>query len=145
MNILPELQMLYTNYLDKAKALHADDNKYASLLKWLFGMSHNPGDKELNPGFYDAVSSCLKKFQSEPYTPEEVSDIVSYMLQASVANADNPIAGLTLVAVHGLLPLAPMLPAEKAAELVDRYQKQYPYRSRFPVQEELLKALKARE
>lgn len=146
MDILPKLKLLYTNYLEESKTLYGNNNKFASLFKWLFGMPHNPGDKELNPKFYDSAAACLKEFQSEPYTPEEALSVVTYVLRTSVENADTPVAGLTLTAVQGLLtPLVPSLPPQKAAELADWYKKQYPYRKRFPAQENLLKALNARK
>jgi hypothetical protein len=143
MDITTKLESLYTPYLDEADTLKRGGNKSASLFKRIFGIKHNPGDKDLNPNFYYAVTACLEEFQSEPYTPEDALAVVEYVLHAAASNTDNPIASFALIQVQGLLtPLVSSLPPEKAANLADWYKKQYPYRNRFPVQENLLKALK---
>lgn len=145
MDIVPRLESLFTNYLEQADTLKSDKNRFASVLGWLFGSHCGPGDKDLNPEFYDAVSACLKEFQSEPFAPEDAVAVVTFVLRISADNAENPVAKWTMVGVQGLLtPLVPSLPPENAVELADWYKKQYPRHKRFPVQEDLLKALKAR-
>lgn len=145
MDVMPKLELLFTNYLEEATALKSDKSRVASVLGWLFGSHCGPGDKDLNPQFYDAVAACLKEFQSEPFTPEDALAAVTYVLRVSAGNAENPVAKWTMIGVQGLLtPLVPSLPPEKAAFLADWYKKQYPRQKRFPVQDDLLKALKAR-
>jgi len=143
MDIMPKLETLYTAYLNEVKTLK-DFNKSTLLFKWLMGTQCNPGDEELNPKFYNAVAACLEEFKSEPYSPEDALAVMTYVLHTAARNADNSNASLTLIGVQGLLtPLILSLPPEKAAKLADWYKKQYPYQNRFPVQENLLKALKA--
>lgn len=145
MDILPNLKNLYSTYFEEAEKLAQNNNPYASMIKWAFGMPHQPGDKTLNPEFYESVAVCLKEFQSQPSTPQETSDVITYVFNASAEHADDPVVGMTLLSIQGLLmPLVPSLLPEQAKKLAGWYSRQYPYRNRFPVQESLLRTLQAK-
>ena len=76
----------------------------------------------------------------------DVCDTVSYMLSAAREHRSSDSAYWMLLASHAMaMPLIDMLTAQQARSLRESYEQDYPRRERFPVQKEVIKALKKRE
>ena len=144
MEIETILQEKYTAYLAQAAALGARSDRPAALLQRLFGSARNPGDNTLNPAFYSDMQHLLEEYARSAPASAEVRRVMEFMLRAAAEHEDDSVAKWMLIAVQGLLaPLAALLSPDDAAAVRAQLTRQYPRRTRFPVQNTLDKALAA--
>ena len=108
----------------------------------LFGigmrLSDEPCHKEL-----DGKIEALCRRAAEEGEPAELRELTERILHAQSEWDGAQVADLMLAAIQRhALPLIPRLRAEERAALGAWYEKQYPRRTRLPVQDQILKALK---
>ena len=134
---MTQLMEIYQDYLTKAVKIR----KKASPFAGIFGMGDDPRKHPCHEEFYEAVETWVKDFS--PSDPAETFKVVEYILQAAVAHENNRDVYWFLYAAHALtMPLIPALNPEDRQTLAEWYNQTYPRRVRFPVQNQVLKALK---
>lgn len=137
MELLEELQSLYTGYLLKTAQLERDRKPADGLL----GMGSGPAADPCHDRFAQELEALLHRMDSLPSS--QLFQALSFIYTAPFAHRDNPSAYWMLQAVHGLtVPLIPRLSPEDAQALRTQYQEDYPRRERLPAQKQVLAALK---
>ena len=134
---MTQLTKIYQDYLAKAEKVR----KKASPLAGIFGLGDDPRKHPCHEEFYEAVEEWVSGYT--PSDPEEVLEVVKYILQAPAAHENNRDVYWFLYAAQALtMPLIPKLnPADRQA-LAAWYDQTYPKRVRFPAQNQVLKCLK---
>jgi len=112
-------------------------------LDGMFGLGNHPGNDACHDALDQAAEALCGRAAAEG-DPASVSALTKEILQAQ-ASWDGPeYAALMLAAVQRhTMNLIPGLSREDRAEIREWYEKHYPRRKRLPVQEQLLKSLKA--
>ena len=137
MELLEELQSLYTGYLLKTQQLERDRKPADGLL----GMGSGPAADPCHDRFAQELEALLHRMDSLPSS--QLFQALSFIYTAPFAHRGNPSAYWMLQAVHGLtVPLIPRLSPEDAQALRTQYQEDYPRWERLPAQKQVLAALK---
>lgn len=142
MSRLEELQEIYTEYIDDMQAA-VKKTKITGGVKSVFtGRTVDPR-QEL---FHKEVSKKMKKILEEEPSCEEAARISDYILHAHEEILEETPAWYMLIAMHGqVLELVSFLEPAQAKQMYEAYEAAFPNkRTRYPVQDDLLKALKKR-
>ena len=112
----------------------------------LLGLGGGAGSERCQDDFVAALKVAVETFAASEPSALDVCDTVSYMLSAAREHRSSDSAYWMLLASHAMaMPLIDMLTAQQARYLRESYEQDYPRRERFPVQKEVIKALKKRE
>ena len=125
--------------------LHAM-NTHARPADGLFGLGRRRGDDPCHDVMDQAVQDLLTRLCADPDAVDQAPGILRLLLEAESARSWPDHARWMLIAAqrHGLL-LVPLLSAADAAALASWYEGLYRRADRFPVQRDLLRALRRRE
>lgn len=137
---MARLRTLYENYLALAEKLEQNKRAFAGFL----GLVPGPGEDPGHDRFAQDLEQLLTGFSHAAPRPEEIRQVLDYVYAAPVEHPQPRSSYWMLLAVHGLtLELIGGLNAADARELADWYEGAFPRRERVPVQNKVLKALKA--
>ncbi|MBE5803575.1 MAG: hypothetical protein E7316_03585 [Clostridiales bacterium] len=135
------LRSLIDEYLCQVDQLLRDAKPSDGLL----GMGKAPQHDPCHEAFDQQVEACLSSAAAQELSSSEASNLAEILLFSEKLRDVPLCAGWMLIAVHRhCLLLVPLLTAQAAADLYERYRKAYPIHRRLPVQRELLKALQQR-
>ena len=142
MSTLEDVQGLYEAYQDQARALERASKPWERL----FGLVGGPQSHPCHEQFIQSLEQTLRAAADRPLPAVEAAALLDYIYFPAPARRRSQDSSCWMrVAVHGLtLDLIPLLRPEDARALRGRYQGDYPRRSRLPVQEKVLDALKRR-
>ncbi len=157
MDTFDALKKCYEEYLRQAVALSAKYSVGAGLLGFGAGAKDDP----CHEAFYEKVgelAGMLKPADAEATaegsaevgvkadgqaSADEVAQAVEQILFAEAPDGEDNGASWMLIAAHAhTLPLIPGLSAERALEMLARYDAAYPKGRRLPVQKKVAAALK---
>ena len=140
---------------DYAAAFQEILSRYASALQaldarshpadGLFGLGRRKGDDPCHDALDREVAALLTGLAADPDAVSQASGLLRLLLEAESSRSWPEHARWMLIAVqrHGQL-LVPLLSPTDAASLAAWYADRYPRSSRFPVQRDLLRALRHR-
>ena len=110
----------------------------------LFGLKLGPSDDPRHDRFADELAALLSDFVAEGPESGEVRAVIEKLYSAAKRYTEPKSAYWMLVAAQGLITrLIPGLDRADAAALAADYDKLWPRRTRLPVQDEVLRQLKA--
>ncbi len=139
---ISRLEALYGSYLETAAALERD-RRFG---EGIFGMKGGPADDPCHERFAEDLRALLESFGAARPSGGELRDVLAWIYDAPQRDRAPKCAYWMLVAVQGLTrPLLGDLAPEDAAALRRQLEKAYPRYARMPVQNELLRELKAAE
>ena len=134
-----EVQTLIEEYAEKAAELERN----RKLGEGLFGITPGPADNPAHDKFVEDLRQMLGQFAAQDPPSEQVLPVLESVYDAAQAHQAVKSAYWMLMAVHGLtVDLIPRLNQADAAELLSRYEAQFPRRVRMPVQKQVISALK---
>ena len=111
----------------------------------IFGFRGGVKDDPCHSRFAEALRAMLADYAASEPDPDEVGEVLLFMMEEPRLYRGHPSAAWMLQAVQGLtMDLVPLLRPDAAAALAAAYEKDYPRSKRLPVQNELLKRLKQR-
>ena len=109
----------------------------------LFGLKFGPSDDPLHERFARDMAELMGDFAAEEPDSSALRAVLEKLFNAAKANPEPRSAYWMLIAVQGLSKeLIPALCREDAAALAKDYESVWPRRSRLPVQDDVLRALK---
>ena len=137
---MEELQKLYTGYLDAVEQAQ----KKLVPASGLFGIGKRLSDDRCHDDFLEALGAYLAK-KADTAASQEAREILERVYDAPIRYQDAPSAvDWIFIAAHGLTrPLIRRLSRQDAQRLLSWYQETYPRRERLPIQNQVLKDLKA--
>ena len=136
------LRGLYADYCAKVAQLERERKPGAGI----FGMKGGPADDPCHERFAEDLRVLLESFGAARPSGGELRDVLAWIYDAPQRDRAPKCAYWMLVAVQGLTrPLLGDLAPEDAAALRRQLEKAYPRYARMPVQNELLRELKAAE
>ena len=111
----------------------------------LFGFGRKKADDPCHDAMDQSVETLVSRLAADPDAVSEVPGFLRLLLEAESARPWPDHARWMLVAAqrHGM-PLVPLLSPSDASDLASWYAARYSRFDRFPAQQTLLKALKAR-
>ncbi len=140
MSGMEQLKARYYAYIRFNRELFAK----ARLIDGLFGLGNDPKKDPGHAQFYRDVAAIVEELASKPPTSEEAEEAVRWILGGEDLASGSPAAGWMMIAAQQHAePLIPFLPPEAAAELLRQYSLRYPKRVRLPIQNHLIKSLRA--
>lgn len=111
----------------------------------MFGFGSSVRNDACNDRFDTKVNEILQQTLTDGATAEEIGDTVCWVLDQVLPQQGMEGIAINLMAIQRhCIPLVNALTAEKAGEISRWYEKNWKRTQRLPVQNELLKALKAR-
>lgn len=132
------MDRLLEDYLDAA--WNQERNRKPSEL---FGLKFGPSDDPLHDAFARDMAALLGGFVSEKPDSASLRTVLAKLFGAAKEYPEPKSAHWMLVAIQGLAgELIPELSREDAAVLAKDYEAAWPRRTRLPVQDDVLKALK---
>ena len=136
---LNRLRELLDTYSEELRAANQKRKPVSGLL----GIGPGPGDDPCHERLDQAVASLVDDMLRDPGGLSEAGPVVSLLLRAESGDRWPEPARLMLAAVQRhALPLFPFLDRETREELYAWYDKRHPRSRRFPLQKQLLAALK---
>ena len=136
---MTQLTEIYEKYLQKAAQVRSKASPFAGI----FGLGDDPRKHPCHEMFYETLQDWVKEFQESQPDGAENLKVVRYILEAPLSHEDNKDVYWFLYAAHGLtLELIPRLAAADCKALFQWYDKSFPKRNRFPVQQQVWKLLK---
>ncbi len=139
--LLAELEKCYTDYLNAAKRLPDEYSPVAGVL----GVGSGPKGDPCHEKFYNDAKETANFLAELMPDSETARAAVDLILKAAVNNTDADYATMMLVAAQAhAIPLIEYLTPEDAADFLKWYDRQYPRRTRLPIQKDVGKALSAR-
>lgn len=134
-----EIQALYEDYLEKARAAERDRRPGEGL----FGFGRRPADDPCHQAFLQALHRAAEAPAGEE-DARETAEALRWICDAPIRfREDPPSIYWTLVAAHGAMSAAiPRLSPGDARELSAHYEASWPKARRMPVQMQVLKALR---
>ena len=136
-----EIKQICSDYIAAAEKVE-NERKPAD---GLFGMGKKPADDPCHDRFAEKLGDALKEIASCCSGSSEAKEILSYLYRLPKEHTEPVSIFWMLNAVHGLtLPLIDCLSHEDAVYLRKQYTSDYKRWERLPVQEDVVKALKAR-
>ncbi len=137
--IMNEIQDCYQNYPGFCREIIRKATPGAGIFGFGNGPKTHPGHEE----FYNRVGTLVQKFLSMSPSEEQVCSLTALVLFSADENRSETLAYWFLYAAQGhARQLIPLLPQGEAASLLQRYDRVYPKRDRYPVQEEVYRLLK---
>ena len=141
MDVIAMLEPIFRQYLDEIDQVMRT-KKFGD---GLFGMPGGPKDDPCHDHFDKSVSDAVKQLVEDGVSGGEAAAAVEYLLHSQSLDQGVECAYWMLLAVHRhSLPLIPLMAEERAKPLLDWYTAVYPRAKRFPVQNDVIKALKRR-
>ena len=136
-----KLRALYAQYEEDVRKLLSEARPFAGF----FGFGTGPKDDPAHQRFCQAVQQEAERMAEEGATPEAALDAVRFLLSAQQNSRRDGLAYWTMMAAQGAaLALIPRLSPEGAKAAAAEYEKTVPRRERMPLQDRILKALRAR-
>lgn len=147
-DILPELEGYYAEYVAAIARLEGERANIGGAWRGVLG-STRLGADSCNDRFAEDVRLCLAAFAQVGPGSAEAERVMRFVLdkgQSERQNEEqNDPAGLMMEAVQGyLLPLAALLDARGAEEILKQYYPKSAMKRLLPAQKELVKALRAK-
>ncbi len=137
-------EALCSCYADYIAYAHALPKKY-TLGAGLFGFSTGPKEDPGHKAFFEAVRAQVDALVQDNPAPEVAFAACDLILFAAAEHThDQGAYWMLLAAQQHALALFPYLSAAHAEELLRRYDRVYPRRTRLAIQAQLAKALKHR-
>lgn len=137
-----EIIRLYEAYIKEFQ----QQDKTRKPFEGVFGFRGGPQDYPCHEKFMQDLDEALKRQQSQNPSSIQTAGVLRYIYcEAPVRWESEGTAYWMLIAAQSLtLEMIANLGAADAQALCGEYEKQYPRRQRLPVQDKILKALKAR-
>ena len=136
--ILARMDRILEDYLDAA-----DQQERNRKPNELFGLKFGPSDDPLHDRFAGDMAALLSDFAQEKPDSAALRPVLEKLFGAAKENPEPKSAYWMLVAIQGLSrELIPGMSREDAAALMKDYEQNWPRRTRLPVQDDVLKALK---
>ncbi len=140
MEALEMLRERYVSYLQEVEKLEMD-RKFG---EGIFGLKGGPGDDPCHDRFAESLHAFYENYAAQKPDSASVRELMEYTCTAPLAHTKLRTAYWMLLAVQGLTqPLIRLLSPEDAGILADLYEKNYRRFERLPVQNQVIKALKA--
>ncbi len=137
---IDQLKTRYHEYTQFNRDLYAN----AKLTDGLFGFGNDPKKDPGHTQFFQDIAAIVQEMASLPPTAEEATEAVRWILDAESLVAKNSSASWMMIAAQQHAEkLIPFLLAEDAARILKSYTLKYPKRIRLPIQNQLIKSLKA--
>lgn len=106
------------------------------------GFGKTPADDPCHEILYRSVEELVGEALNETDDAEETDAVVNTILRAEKSLQVPLHAHYSLIAVQRhMIQLIPRMTEEGKGELLEWYEKQYPVKERFPIQDEILTAL----
>ena len=139
---VPEIiESVYTEYM----AAMSEAKKQRGVLEGMLGFKSGYAEQCQNE-FMRKLQKAMTEYAASNPEQDEIAQTLEYVFTRPKLLGERSPERLMLIAVHILtLPLIELLDAERARGLRLEYESRYLKRERFPVQTEVLAALKARE
>lgn len=138
MNEREEVAALYAAYLEKAETLERERKPGQGL----FGFGQTPADDPCHEAFVLGLKEMLACFQKAGIASERLYEILDFVFHAPQEHREPASVYWTLIAAHSAaVEAAAALRPEHAQRLCERYDSDYPRRTRLPVQKQVMKAL----
>lgn len=135
------LKARYHEYIQFNRELFAK----AKFTDGLFGLGDDPKRDPGHTKFFDDVALLAEELAAQSPTPQEAEEAVTWMLEADSLTGKNSTASWMIIAAQQHAEkLIPLLSPDAAARLLQDYTKRYPRLMRLPIQNQLIKSLKAR-
>ncbi len=135
---LERIGNLFDEYLKAAQLL--EDNRKPSEL---FGLKFGPSDDPLHEHFAEKLGSILRDAEAENPESAQIRPLLEKIYYAPKEYPKPKSAFWMLIAVQGLTQnLIQKLDSADAGELYELYEKNWPRRTRLPVQDAVAKALR---
>ena len=135
------LKARYHEYIQFNKELFAK----AKFTDGLFGMGDDPKRDPGHTKFFDDVALLVEELLAQSPTPQEAEEAVGWMLEAdSLTEMNSTASWMMIAAQQHAEKLIPLLSPDAAARIHQDYSKRYPKLMRLPIQNQLVKSLKAR-
>ena len=139
----------YTELLLEAREIYQAEvdalEKKKHVFDGMFGFGSSVRNDACNDRFDSRVNEILQQALTDGATAEETGDTVCCVLDQILPQQGLEGTAINLIAIQRhCIPLVCRLTAEKAGEIARWFEKTWKRTQRLPVQNELLKALKAR-
>ncbi len=136
---LNRLQELLNTYSDELRAANQKRKPASGLL----GIGPGPGDDPCHERLDQAVEALMGDMIQDSAGASETGPVVSALLRAESDGCWPESARLMLLAIQRhAIPLIPVLERNTRGELYVWYEKRHPRSRRFPLQKQILTALK---
>ena len=136
---LQELEQLYSDALEKIK-LAAADRRFG---EGILGIGRKMSDEPCHMELLNGVKKRMEEM-GQAATSQEAREAIRYVCERPECyQSVEASIYWTMLCAHGQTVAAiPRLNAQDAVELYNWYQKAYPKRTRLPIQNNVVKALK---
>ena len=139
MDWLEKLQEEYEAYAELTVQLQAK----ASPTDGLLGLTKGPQDAPEHDAFYQKIDELTDRMAAASPSAEEAAAVTEFLLTAAERYRAYEMAQWMMIPAEGLaLKLIPFLESGEAARLLRQYEKYVPRFRRFPVQKQVVGALK---
>lgn len=137
MDPITALHQLYEDYLAKATKV----KQSASWFDGMFGLGNDPRKNPCHDAFYEAAQQWTAGFAASAPSQETAREAASFILEAPHKHRQSEGYMYMFVAIGNILPLIPFLKKEDCRALAQQLDHFYPRLDRFPLQQQVFKAL----
>ena len=109
----------------------------------VFGLPDSAKDSLCHKEYFEAVRAHVHELAASGPSEKDAADAAEFLLRAHKEYPASDLAAWMLLSVQQFAgELMPFLTKEKKKELASWYEREYPRRSRMPVQDEVLRLLR---
>ena len=138
MNI-SSLKEIYTDY----DRVLSQAQKKTSIFTGLFGQRSvdDPRNHPCNREFYEKTGIWVRDFAASMPDHKNAAEVCRWILEAAQKNKNRPVYWYYLICQGYVRDLVPFLSDDDRESLAAEFNREYPKRTRLPIQEEVYQAL----